>query len=151
MQSSPKWSQRPVHAHTWIGVTCTELRIFSECGKTEGNHLGHDILPATRYMPATCSRCGYTEGELLTFPNSLDWSIAQIVDFDDAVEAFIRYVTVEDSITTIGVTSFCDYYNLEEILLPSSVMEIGTGFFWCSSLKRVTPPAGVAVIDFEIF
>lgn len=53
------------HEHTWNEATCTEPRICSECGETEGEALGHTWVDATCAEPKTCSVCGGTEGEAL--------------------------------------------------------------------------------------
>ena len=51
------------HEHTWIEPTCTEPRTCSECGKTEGEPLGHKWEDATCTEPKICIVCGETEGE----------------------------------------------------------------------------------------
>lgn len=53
------------HEHTWIEATCTEPKICSECGETEGEALGHTWVEATCAEPKHCSVCGETEGEAL--------------------------------------------------------------------------------------
>lgn len=53
------------HEHTWLEPTCTEPRTCSECGKTEGEPLGHKWKDATCTEPKTCTVCGETEGEPL--------------------------------------------------------------------------------------
>ena len=50
------------HEHVWVDATCTEPKICSECGETEGEPLGHTWLAATCDAPSTCSVCGATEG-----------------------------------------------------------------------------------------
>ena len=55
----------PKHEHVWEDATCTEPRICSVCGETEGEPLGHTWEDATCTEPRTCSVCGETEGEPL--------------------------------------------------------------------------------------
>ncbi len=55
---------KPVHRHSYEGASCTEGGVCS-CGKV-GEPLGHQMTEATCSQPATCSRCGQTEGEALT-------------------------------------------------------------------------------------
>lgn len=54
---------KPVHTHSYEGQSCTEGGVCS-CGKV-GKPLGHKMSKATCTSPATCSRCGMTEGEPL--------------------------------------------------------------------------------------
>jgi len=51
--------------HEWIEATCTESKICSSCGETEGEALGHDWEEATCVVPKVCATCGETEGEAL--------------------------------------------------------------------------------------
>ena len=51
--------------HEWAEATCTEPATCTKCGETEGEALGHDWEEATCTEPETCSRCGETEGEAL--------------------------------------------------------------------------------------
>lgn len=51
--------------HEWIPATCTEPATCTKCGETEGEPLGHDWILATCKEAQTCSRCGQTVGELL--------------------------------------------------------------------------------------
>ena len=51
--------------HEWAEATCTEPATCTKCGKTDGEALGHDWQEATCTEPETCSRCGETEGEAL--------------------------------------------------------------------------------------
>lgn len=53
------------HKHTYAEATCTEPKTCTECGKTEGEPLGHDFSKATCEQPATCNRCDKTEGTAL--------------------------------------------------------------------------------------
>ena len=56
-----------VQAHDMSDATCTAPATCSKCGITEGEKLGHDMADATCTKPATCKRdgCNYTEGKAL--------------------------------------------------------------------------------------
>lgn len=50
--------------HTlWNEAGCEIPRTCAECGKTEGEPLGHTWAAATCKAPQTCTHCGKTEGE----------------------------------------------------------------------------------------
>ncbi len=51
--------------HEWAEATCTEPATCTKCGKTEGEALGHDYAEATCTKPETCTRCGDTQGSAL--------------------------------------------------------------------------------------
>lgn len=51
--------------HKWTDATCTEPKICSICGKTEGKALGHRWKDATCTKAKTCSICMKTDGEAL--------------------------------------------------------------------------------------
>ena len=52
-------------SHEWKEATCTEPKVCTKCGKTEGDALGHTWVEATCAEPKHCSVCGETEGEAL--------------------------------------------------------------------------------------
>lgn len=51
--------------HEWKEATCTEPKICTKCGETEGEPLGHEWKEATCTEPKTCAKCGETEGDPL--------------------------------------------------------------------------------------
>ena len=53
------------HEHTFSEATCTDPKICTECGETEGEKLSHNFLEATCESPKKCSLCNLTEGEPL--------------------------------------------------------------------------------------
>lgn len=53
------------HQHVWKAATCTEPKICTECGETEGTLAEHTWTDATCSAPKTCSVCGKTEGSAL--------------------------------------------------------------------------------------
>lgn len=53
------------HDHTWTEATCTEPRICTECGETEGEAIGRAWAEATCTAPKTCTTCSETEGKAL--------------------------------------------------------------------------------------
>lgn len=44
--------------HVWNEATCTEPRMCSRCGHTEGNPVGHVPTEADYWNPSVCSVCG---------------------------------------------------------------------------------------------
>lgn len=48
--------------HIWQDATCTDAKICTVCGETEGEALGHAWKAATCVEPKTCTRCSLTEG-----------------------------------------------------------------------------------------
>ena len=50
-------------SHEFDEATCTEPATCSKCGETEGEALGHKFKSATCTKPKTCLRCNETEGE----------------------------------------------------------------------------------------
>ena len=54
-----------VTTHDWSTATCTQPKICTDCGLTEGNALGHNWTDATCTMPSTCTACGDTTGTAL--------------------------------------------------------------------------------------
>ena len=50
--------------HVWVDATCTEPKICSVCGTTEGEPV-HGWVGATCTEPKTCALCGETEGDPL--------------------------------------------------------------------------------------
>ena len=48
------------HTHVWSDATCTEPKMC-ECGETEGEALGHDMVTDAAKAP-TCTETGLTEG-----------------------------------------------------------------------------------------
>lgn len=64
------------HEHTWKDASCTEAKVCTECGETEGEALGHKWTEATCVEPKTCSVCGETEGTALDHK----WTEARCVE-----------------------------------------------------------------------
>lgn len=52
-------------SHQWTEATCTQARVCTKCGETEGEPLGHTWQEATCTEARTCTKCGETEGEPL--------------------------------------------------------------------------------------
>ena len=49
--------------HNWKEATCDTGKTCENCGRVEGAALGHSWLDATTEAPKTCENCGLTEGE----------------------------------------------------------------------------------------
>lgn len=95
------------HTHTWTDATCTDPKICSECGETEGDTLGHTWIDATCTEPKTCSVCGETEGDPLGHDVKA-WEItreATCAEEGEETGACIRCgTTVQNAISTIAHT-----------------------------------------------
>lgn len=53
-------------SHEWAAADCVNPATCGKCGETEGEALGHSWADATCSAPKTCTACGLTEGEALT-------------------------------------------------------------------------------------
>ena len=77
------------------------------------------------------------------FSSSAPWSDYKI---------YIRYVTIEDGVTTIGGYTFRECSCLTSIAIPNSVTSIGDYvFYYCRSLTSVTIPNSVTTIGKQAF
>ena len=67
-------------------------------------------------------------------------------------KSYIKYVTLPDGLTSIGVGAFEDCWSLISITIPNSVTSIGQmAFFSCSGLTSITIPNGVTSIGVGAF
>ena len=67
-------------------------------------------------------------------------------------KSYIKYVTLPDGLTSIGVGAFEDCWSLISITIPNSVTSIeGEAFFGCSSLTSITIPNSVTSIGYNAF
>ena len=57
------------NGHSWINATCTSPKICSTCNTTEGTASGHSWIDATCTSPKECRLCGNTQGN----PNGHRW------------------------------------------------------------------------------
>lgn len=48
---------------TWLDADCVNPKTCADCGKTEGEALGHVWIAANCETPKTCETCGETDGE----------------------------------------------------------------------------------------
>lgn len=51
--------------HSWSAATCETPATCEKCGKTQGEPLGHEWIEATCTEPRHCMTCGITEGATL--------------------------------------------------------------------------------------
>ncbi len=51
--------------HEFSNATCTKPATCTKCGETQGTALGHSFREATCTSPKICSRCGETQGVAL--------------------------------------------------------------------------------------
>lgn len=59
----------------------------------------------------------------------------------------ITKVVIEEGVTYIGESAFCDLTTLTEVVIPNTVERIGYSAFAYTGLKEVTIPAGVKYIS----
>ncbi|MBR6825285.1 MAG: leucine-rich repeat domain-containing protein [Oscillospiraceae bacterium] len=65
---------------------------------------------------------------------------------------YVKYVYIEEGLTSLGKNFFRGCYNLETIEIPSTVTSIGDyAFYGCSSLKEITLPDTVTSIGNQAF
>lgn len=106
----------------WASATCTEPKHCIDCGKTEGDALGHDWIDATCTEPKTCMRCGATEGE----PNghkTKEWS-APSIDIASAQEESTLKCEVCGEIVDEKTTSLTSFIREGRFIFsPSSFCE----------------------------
>lgn len=60
-------------------------------------------------------------------------------------------VVIPDGVTSIGKDVFCEYYKLEEVVIPKGVKHINDTAFAVSGLKKVVIPEGVVEIGDAVF
>ena len=64
----------------------------------------------------------------------------------------IKKIIISNGIETIDQGAFAATKNLEEVVLPSTLLKLGTySFYYCSSLERVTIPSNVKSIESYVF
>ncbi len=94
-------------------------------------------------LKSKSSRFIVTEEGLL-IDNQLD----NIISYDGKAQ----YVTIPDSVTSIGNDAFGECESLQQITIPDSVTSIGNcAFSCCRSLQQITIPDSVTSIDNEAF
>ncbi|MCR5689677.1 MAG: leucine-rich repeat protein [Clostridiales bacterium] len=64
----------------------------------------------------------------------------------------IKYVVIEDGVTSIGIAAFDSCTDLTGVIVPGSIMIISEGaFYGCSGLKSVTLPDTLKLIEYYAF
>ena len=98
--------------------------------------------------------CLYRDGTLIITGEGELGNYAPTTVGNRRIQAYaeqIKRVIIRPGITSIGSAFFCDFVNLEEISIPSSVKSIGKyAFYRCSSLRSVTLPMGVETISARV-
>lgn len=78
------------HAN-WADATCEDPKVCTNCGKVEGEALGHDWAPATALAPKTCKRCNKTEGKPLECVDHVDNNNDKKCDICGATMGKVEY------------------------------------------------------------
>lgn len=69
-----------------------------------------------------------------------------------AYRTYIKSVTVESGVTTVGSGAFMLCKNMKTISLPEGITYIGKSAFQaCASLERIVIPSSVSVIEYDVF
>lgn len=64
----------------------------------------------------------------------------------------IKYVVIEDGVTSIGNVAFAELTSIKSVSIPGSVTSIGYGSFkYCTSLTDITIPNGVTDVKYGAF
>lgn len=67
-------------------------------------------------------------------------------------KSIIKQVKITEGVESIGARAFEDYYNIESVIIPASVSEIGwNAFYRCSRLTSATIAEGVTSIGSKAF
>jgi len=64
----------------------------------------------------------------------------------------VKEIVVKPGVTSIASEAFCDFYQVEKIILPDTIQKIGDKVFWyCQSLKEIVIPKQVKTIGNNCF
>lgn len=85
-----------------------------------------------------------------------DGAMTEFATADDVPWAYlgslVKYLTIDENITTISSYAFKDFDNLESIVIPDKVTSIGQeAFFSCDQLRYVEIPSSVTSIGARAF
>jgi len=149
------------------GITYTTNDDGNTCALTDGRYVSGDIvIPSTvtdedgkSYTVTSIDKPGFGQNKNIgsvTLPSTIK-SIGRVVFADSSLKNIMMQEGVED----IGYSCFDGCSDLESIVIPNSVKELGsysslTGLYGqafanCSSLKSVTLPAGLTVLRENTF
>jgi len=118
----------------WEEATCDEPRHCVDCGKSEGEPLGHEWVDATCTEPQTCMRCGETKGEALGHKTK-EWSTPSV-----------NVVTAEETSTL--KCEACGEIVDQKTTAVKSLIKDGKFIFSPSDFcKRLRDKAGMEAID----
>lgn len=125
------------HTHSYIfPATCTEAA-KCECGATYGEPLKHQMAAATCMKPATCERCGYTEGAPaahLYLGGSCIW--CHDLDLTSVISFTLRNTSAQGS------------HNVRYITV--NITNNGNSEFIIQGAGTLTPSAGAAPVTLYI-
>ncbi len=99
---------------TWNDADCITPKTCADCGKTEGEALGHTWAEASCTAPKTCTACKETEGEVLDHT----WKDATCEAPKTCSVCSITDSTAAGHTTTRGKCSACNDYILDDAFIP---------------------------------
>ena len=133
-------------------------------GKTDGSHCGvcgflikaQTVSPALghNYVDRVCSRCGDTiASEGLSFslnPDGESYSVMGIGTCKDST-VYIPKTHNGKIVTAIGESAFSNQKSILGVVIPNSVIKIGSGAFRYSGITEITIPESVTEIGTGLF
>lgn len=147
------------HHHEWAAAICTEPKTCTECGKTEGEPLGHtagdwelddpDYVTATVWMRQRCTTCGASldsklkkfttlceNGELLLTPDEFTQRCGKLLEY-----CFSEYGTQLIS---------ADSESLGCVITKNKTTHIGTVLFNDSDDKAISNKDGHGIANMMV-
>jgi len=99
-------------------------------------------------------RCHDNMGGTVVFPDTIEGckvvSISGDV-FDYDVGSEVKSIVLSDGVTKIEPNTFENMDDLETVVLPDGLLEIGESAFAFSGIKEITIPAGVTKLPSQVF
>ncbi|MBQ4563175.1 MAG: leucine-rich repeat protein [Lachnospiraceae bacterium] len=166
------------HYHDWKPANCTSPKTCQTCGQTEGTVSGHNWKDATCTVAKTCSTCGITEGNAaghsydnngicttcglalpketetlgLAYELNLEKNGYTVTGIGTSTET---HIVIPETYNGLPVTKVADmaFYGikLESLVVPSSVLEIGSMAFDMCNIGEITLNEGLRIIGSYAF
>lgn len=162
------------HTHDYEDATCTQPKICTICGQTEGDPLGHtydndcddicnvcgetrivqhQFIDATCEEPKTCTACGKQEGQALghlwvdaTFEEAKTCSRCGKIEGDDVLTEALKEFIPQDTSTKLDLPSSILGYDVTWTSLDKDVM-LDDGVIIASDTKKIAQLQAEIKID----